>query len=94
MPICSSYIAGTNGYSNGIAPMLQVYNATSRYVDQGGNKRPGALAIYVEPWHADIFAIISLRKVHGKEELRTRDLFYALWIPDLLYVLSDMRMNL
>jgi len=78
-----SYIAGTNGYSNGIVPMLRVFNNTARYVDQGGNKRPGAFAIYVEPWHADIFEFIDLRKNHGKEEVRARDLFYALWIPDL-----------
>jgi ribonucleoside-diphosphate reductase subunit M1 len=83
----SSYIAGTNGYSNGIVPMLRAYDATARYVDQGGNKRPGAFAIYIEPWHADIFDFIDLRKNHGKEESRARDLFYALWIPDLLYVL-------
>ncbi|KAF9262956.1 hypothetical protein L218DRAFT_959774 [Marasmius fiardii PR-910] len=78
-----SYIAGTNGYSNGIVPMLRAYDATARYVDQGGNKRPGAFAMYIEPWHADIFAFIDLRKNHGKEEVRARDLFYALWIPDL-----------
>lgn len=84
--MCRSYIAGTNGYSNGIVPMLRAYNATARYVDQGGNKRPGAFAIYLEPWHADIFAMIDLRKNHGKEEVRARDLFYALWIPDLLCV--------
>ncbi|KAF5344932.1 hypothetical protein D9758_011605 [Tetrapyrgos nigripes] len=78
-----SYIAGTNGYSNGIVPMLRAYNATARYVDQGGNKRPGAFAIYLEPWHADIFSMLDLRKNHGKEEVRARDLFYALWIPDL-----------
>ncbi|KAK7681598.1 ribonucleoside reductase large subunit Cdc22 [Cerrena zonata] len=78
-----SYIAGTNGYSNGIVPMLRAYDATARYVDQGGNKRPGAFAIYVEPWHADIFDFIDLRKNHGKEEARARDLFYALWISDL-----------
>ncbi|KAH8818731.1 ribonucleotide reductase alpha subunit [Flagelloscypha sp. PMI_526] len=78
-----SYIAGTNGYSNGIVPMLRAYDATARYVDQGGNKRPGAFAIYIEPWHADIFEFIDLRKNHGKEESRARDLFYALWIPDL-----------
>jgi ribonucleotide reductase alpha subunit len=78
-----SYIAGTNGYSNGIVPMLQVYNHTARYVDQGGNKRPGAFAIYIEPWHADVFEFLDLRKNHGKEEVRARDLFYALWIPDL-----------
>ena len=79
-----SYIAGTNGYSNGIVPMLRAYDATARYVDQGGNKRPGAFAIYIEPWHADVFEFLDLRKNHGKEEVRARDLFYALWIPDLL----------
>ncbi|KAF7796292.1 hypothetical protein EIP86_007469 [Pleurotus ostreatoroseus] len=78
-----SYIAGTNGYSNGIVPMLRAYDATARYVDQGGNKRPGAFAIYLEPWHPDIFEFLDLRKNHGKEEIRARDLFYALWIPDL-----------
>lgn len=78
-----SYIAGTNGNSNGIIPMLRVFNNTSRYVDQGGNKRPGAFAIYLEPWHADIFDFIDIRKNHGKEEIRARDLFPALWIPDL-----------
>jgi ribonucleoside-diphosphate reductase subunit M1 len=78
-----SYIAGTNGYSNGIVPMLRAYDATARYVDQGGNKRPGAFAIYIEPWHADVFDFLDLRKNHGKEEVRARDLFYALWIPDL-----------
>ncbi|ODV62358.1 ribonucleotide-diphosphate reductase subunit RNR1 ASCRUDRAFT_74753 [Ascoidea rubescens DSM 1968] len=78
-----SYIAGTNGTSNGIIPMLRVYNMTARYVDQGGNKRPGAFAIYLEPWHSDIFEFIDIRKNHGKEEIRARDLFPALWIPDL-----------
>ncbi|XP_046914056.2 ribonucleoside-diphosphate reductase large subunit-like [Dermatophagoides farinae] len=78
-----SYIAGTNGFSNGLVPMLRVYNNTARYVDQGGNKRPGAFAIYLEPWHSDIFDFINLRKNTGSEELRARDLFYALWIPDL-----------
>lgn len=78
-----SYIAGTNGTSNGLVPMLRVYNNTARYVDQGGNKRPGAFAIYLEPWHADIFDFLDLRKNHGKDEQRARDLFYALWIPDL-----------
>merc|ERR1719384_1440627 len=78
-----SYIAGTNGNSNGLVPMLRVLNNTARYVDQGGNKRPGAFAIYLEPWHADIFDFLDLRKNHGKEEQRARDLFYALWIPDL-----------
>ncbi|KAG0078313.1 Ribonucleoside-diphosphate reductase large subunit [Podila epicladia] len=78
-----SYIAGTNGYSNGLIPMLRVYNNTARYVDQGGNKRPGAFAMYLEPWHADVFEFLDLRKNTGKEETRARDLFYALWIPDL-----------
>ena len=78
-----SYISGTNGTSNGLVPMLRVYNNTARYVDQGGNKRPGAFAIYLEPWHADVMAFLDLRKNHGKEEVRARDLFYALWIPDL-----------
>jgi ribonucleoside-diphosphate reductase subunit M1 len=82
-PCSRSYIAGTNGYSNGIVPMLRAYDATARYVDQGGNKRPGAFAIYIEPWHADVFEFLDLRKNHGKEEVRARDLFYALWIPDL-----------
>ncbi|XP_003738485.1 ribonucleoside-diphosphate reductase large subunit isoform X2 [Galendromus occidentalis] len=78
-----SYIAGTNGTSNGIVPMLRVFNNTARYVDQGGNKRPGAFAIYLEPWHGDIFEFLDLRKNTGIEEMRARDLFYALWIPDL-----------
>jgi ribonucleoside-diphosphate reductase alpha chain len=78
-----SYIKGTNGTSNGIVPMLRVFNDTARYVDQGGGKRKGSFAIYLEPWHADIFEFLDLRKNHGKEELRARDLFYALWIPDL-----------
>jgi len=78
-----SYIAGTNGNSNGLVPMLRVFNNTARYVDQGGNKRPGAFAIYLEPWHADVFDFLDLRKNHGKEENRARDLFYAMWIPDL-----------
>jgi ribonucleoside-diphosphate reductase alpha chain len=78
-----SYISGTNGTSNGIVPMLKVYNDTARYVDQGGGKRKGAFAIYLEPWHADVFEFLDLRKNHGKEEMRARDLFYALWIPDL-----------
>merc|ERR1719266_1609799 len=78
-----SYIGGTNGTSNGLVPMLRVYNNTARYVDQGGNKRPGAFAMYLEPWHADIFAFLDLRKNHGKEEQRARDLFLALWVPDL-----------
>ena len=78
-----SYIGGTNGTSNGIVPMLRVFNDTARYVDQGGGKRKGAFAIYLEPWHADIFSFLDLRKNHGKEEMRARDLFYALWICDL-----------
>ncbi len=78
-----SYIGGTNGTSNGIIPMLRVFNDTARYVDQGGGKRKGAFAIYLEPWHADVFEFLDLRKNHGKDELRARDLFYALWIPDL-----------
>ena len=78
-----SYIAGTNGTSNGIVPMLQVFNDTARYVDQGGGKRKGSFAIYLEPWHADIFEFLDLKKNHGKEEMRARDLFYAMWIPDL-----------
>lgn len=78
-----AYIAGTNGTSNGIIPMVRVFNNTARYVDQGGNKRPGAFALYLEPWHSDIFDFIDIRKNHGKEEIRARDLFPALWIPDL-----------
>ncbi|QMU30829.1 ribonucleoside-diphosphate reductase subunit alpha [Adhaeribacter radiodurans] len=78
-----SYIKGTNGTSNGLVPMLKVFNDTARYVDQGGGKRKGAFAIYLEPWHADVFEFLELRKNHGKEEMRARDLFYALWIPDL-----------
>ena len=78
-----SYIRGTNGTSNGIVPMLKVYNDTARYVDQGGGKRKGSFAIYLEPWHADIFQFLDLKKNHGKEEMRARDLFYAMWIPDL-----------
>jgi len=78
-----SYIGGTNGTSNGIIPMLKVFNDTARYVDQGGGKRKGAFAIYLEPWHADVFEFLDLRKNHGKEEMRARDLFYALWVSDL-----------
>ncbi|MFZ1751368.1 MAG: ribonucleoside-diphosphate reductase subunit alpha, partial [Saprospiraceae bacterium] len=78
-----SYIKGTGGTSNGIIPMLKVFNDTARYVDQGGGKRKGAFAVYIEPWHADIFDFLDLKKNHGKEELRARDLFYAMWIPDL-----------
>src|SRR6187431_361884 len=78
-----SYIRGTNGTSNGIVPMLRVFNDTARYVDQGGGKRKGSFAIYLEPWHADIFDFLELKKNHGKEELRARDLFFALWISDL-----------
>ena len=79
----SSYIRGTNGTSNGIIPMLRVFNDTARYVDQGGGKRKGAFAVYLEPWHADIFDWLDLRKNHGKEEARARDLFYGLWTNDL-----------
>lgn len=79
----NSYIRGTNGRSNGLVPMLRVFNDTARYVDQGGGKRKGSFAMYLEPWHADIFEFIDLRKNHGKEEARARDLFFALWIPDL-----------
>lgn len=78
-----SYIKGTNGTSNGIVPMLRVFNDTARYVDQGGGKRKGSFAIYLEPWHADVFDFLELKKNHGKEEMRARDLFYAMWIPDL-----------
>lgn len=78
-----SYISGTNGTSNGIVPMLRVYDMTARYVDQGGGKRKGSFAMYIEPWHADIFDFLDLRKNHGKEEMRTRDLFLGMWIPDL-----------
>ncbi|MCR9171215.1 MAG: ribonucleoside-diphosphate reductase subunit alpha [bacterium] len=78
-----SYIKGTNGTSNGIVPMLRVFNDTARYVDQGGGKRKGSFAMYIEPWHADVFDFLDLKKNHGKEEQRARDLFYALWVPDL-----------
>ena len=78
-----SYISGTNGVSNGLLPMLRVFNGTARYVDQGGGKRKGSFAIYIEPWHADIFDFLELKKNHGKEEMRARDLFYAMWTPDL-----------
>lgn len=78
-----SYIAGTNGTSNGIVPMLKVFNDTARYVDQGGGKRKGSFAMYIEPWHADIMSFLDLKKNHGAEELRARDLFYAMWMPDL-----------
>lgn len=77
-----SYIAGTNGHSNGLVPMLQVFNNTARYVDQGGGKRKGSFAIYLEPWHADIVEFLELKKPHGKEEVRAKDLFYAMWIND------------
>jgi ribonucleoside-diphosphate reductase alpha chain len=85
-----SYIKGTNGTSNGIVPMLRVYNDTARYVDQGGGKRKGSFAIYIEPWHADIEDFLELKKNHGKEEQRARDLFYALWIPDLFMKRVEM----
>lgn len=85
-----TYIAGTNGTSNGLVPMLRVFNNTARYVDQGGNKRPGAFAIYLEPWHSDIFEFLDLKKNTGKEEVRARELFYALWIPDLFMKRVEM----
>ena len=85
-----SYIGGTNGTSNGLVPMLRVFNDTARYVDQGGGKRKGAFAIYLEPWHADVFDFLDLRKNHGKEEARARDLFYALWICDLFMKRVEM----
>ena len=78
-----SYIRGTNGHSNGLVPMLRNFNETARYVDQGGGKRKGSFAMYLEPWHADVFDFLELKKNHGKEEQRARDLFYAMWIPDL-----------
>lgn len=78
-----SYIRGTNGQSNGLIPMIKVYNDTARYVDQGGGKRKGAFALYLEPWHADVYDFLNMKKNTGKEEQRARDLFYALWIPDL-----------
>jgi len=78
-----TYIKGTRGVSNGLVPMLRVYDVTSRYVDQGGGRRPGAFAVYVEPWHADIFDVLNLKKNHGKEEQRARSLFYGLWVSDL-----------
>jgi ribonucleoside-diphosphate reductase alpha chain len=91
-----SYIKGTNGYSNGILPMLKVFNETARYVDQGGGKRKGSIAVYLEPWHSDIHEFIDLKKNHGKEEMRARDLFLALWIPDLfmLRVQDDLHWTL
>jgi len=79
----NTHIRGTNGKSNGIVPMLRVFNDTARYIDQGGNKRNGSIAIYVEPWHADVEDFLEMKKNHGDEEMRARDLFYALWIPDL-----------
>jgi len=78
-----TYIRGTNGYSNGLIPMLRNFNETARYVDQGGGKRKGSFAMYLEPWHADVFDFLEMRKNHGKEEQRARDLFYGLWVPDL-----------
>lgn len=78
-----SYISGTNGTSNGLVPLLRVWNNTARYVDQGGGKRKGAFAVYLEPWHGDIFDFLMLRRNHGKDDMRARDLFYGLWIPDL-----------
>lgn len=78
-----SYIRGTNGTSNGLIPMLRVFNNTARFVNQGGGKRQGSFAVYLEPWHPDVFSFLDLKKNHGKEESRARDLFYALWVPDL-----------
>jgi ribonucleotide reductase alpha subunit len=78
-----SYIRGSNGTSNGLVPMLRVFNDTARYVDQGGGKRKGSFAMYIEPWHADIFRFLDLKKNHGSETERARDLFYALWVCDL-----------
>ena len=91
-----SYIKGTGGTSNGLVPMLQVYNATARYVDQGGGRRKGAFAMYLEPWHSDIFDFLDLKKNHGKEEMRARDLFYAMWTPDLFMkrVMEDAEWSL
>ncbi|HQV50917.1 MAG: ribonucleoside-diphosphate reductase subunit alpha [Flavobacteriales bacterium] len=85
-----SYIKGTNGTSNGIVPMLRVFNDTARYVDQGGGKRKGSFAMYIEPWHADVNDFLDLKKNHGKEEMRARDLFYAMWIPDLFMKRVEM----
>jgi len=81
-----THIQGTNGTSNGIVPMLRVFNNTARYCDQGGGKRNGSFAIYIEPWHPDIEDFLEMKKNHGDEELRARDLFYALWIPDLFMI--------
>merc|ERR1719399_1453605 len=78
-----SYVRGTNGYSNGLIPMLRNFNETARYVDQGGGKRKGSFAMYLEPWHSDVYDFLEMKKNHGKEEQRARDLFYALWVPDL-----------
>jgi len=91
-----SHINGTNGLSNGIVPMLRVFNSTARYVDQGGGKRNGSIAIYLEPWHADIEDFLSLKKNHGDEEMRARDLFYGLWIPSLFMerVKNDVKWSL
>ena len=76
-----SYIRGTNGTSNGLMPMLRVFNETARYDNQGGGKRKGSFTMYLEPWHADVFEFLELKKNHGKEEQRARDLFSALWVP-------------
>ena len=88
---CGTHIRGTNGTSNGIVPMLRVFNNTARYVDQGGGKRNGSFAIYLEPWHADIESFLDLKKNHGDEEMRARDLFYALWVPGLF--MEKMKSN-
>jgi ribonucleoside-diphosphate reductase alpha chain len=78
-----SYIKGTNGTSNGIVPLVRVLNETARYVEEGGGKRKGSFAIYLEPWHCDIFEFIDLKKPQGSEDMRARNLFYGIWIPDL-----------
>jgi len=88
-----TYIRGTNGISNGLIPMLRVFNDTARYVDQGGGKRKGAFAVYLEPWHADIFDFLLLKRNHGKDEQRARDLFFGLWIPDLFMRRVEMDQN-
>ena len=86
-----SHIRGTNGTSNGIVPMLRVFNSTARYCDQGGGKRKGSFAIYMEPWHGDIESFLEMKKNHGDEEMRARDLFYAMWIPDLFMLTFYIR---
>ena len=88
-----THIRGTNGTSNGIVPMLRVFNNTARYVDQGGGKRNGSFAIYLEPWHSDVMDFLEMRKNHGDEEMKARDLFYALWIPDLFMKRVEQNAN-